>query len=580
MILPEQNPLLQINDLEITFTNDERVNKVIKNIHVKIFPGEIVGLVGESGSGKSVTGMAIMGLLPPRQAKVSGSILFQNKKDTYPIELIGLSDEKFRKIRGARISMIFQEPMSSLNPVMRCGAQVDEVALVHLGYSKAQAKAHTLDLFAKVGLPDPLRIYQSYPHQISGGQIQRVMIAMGLVCNPDLIIADEPTTALDVTIQKKILELLQQLSHSLNIAVLFISHDLGVISQLCDRMYVMYKGIIAESGQTAAILSQPQHLYTRSLIACKPPLKSQPDRLPVVSDFVHISHEGDEYRFIPVSNKKEYLDAEVIPDMNAVPALEVQNLVVRYPIKRNFLGKATEHLQAVDGISFHLQPGETLGIVGESGCGKSTLGRAIIGLEQVHAGLIFFHGKNLIAERRAHEKELFKKIQIIFQDPYSALNPRMRIGDAIMEPMLVHKLHGSANGRRDQMKTLLQEVGLDPDWSQRYPHEFSGGQRQRINIARALSLEPEIIICDESVSALDVSVQAQILNLLKDIQVNKKVSYLFISHDLSVVNFISHRIMVMNKGKIVEQGNAATIYNHPAAAYTQQLIEAIPGWNY
>ena len=578
--MTDERPLLEISDLEISFRNEDRISKVIKNIGLHIQPGEIVGLVGESGSGKSVTGLAIMGLLPVRQAMITGSIRFEGKNETEPLELTHLPEEKLRRIRGSRISMIFQEPMSSLNPVITCGAQVDEVAMVHLGYSRAAAKAHTLDLFARVGLPDPPRIYRSYPHQISGGQIQRVMIAMGLVCNPDLIIADEPTTALDVTIQKRILDLLREISNEFNVAILFISHDLGVIRQLCDRVYVMYKGIIAESGPTTEVLAEPAHLYTRSLIACKPPLRSRPERLPVVADFVHISHQGDEYNFIPAGETAPVEVASIEVDEAAQPILKVDNLVVRYPVKRNFWGVPVEYLYAVNDISFHLQPGETVGIVGESGCGKSTLGRSIAGLEQAYTGKILFRGSDLAAAGTVRGKETRKKIQIIFQDPYSSLNPRMRIGEAITEPMLVHQLHSNARGRRERMKELLAEVGLDPDWSGRYPHEFSGGQRQRISIARALALEPEILICDESVSALDVSVQAQILNLLKDLQANKKLSYLFISHDLSVVNFISHRIVVMNKGKIVEQGTAAKIYHHPSEHYTRQLIEAIPAWDH
>ena len=578
------NPLIQIKNLEISFQNESRHNKVIKGIDLTINRGEVVGLVGESGSGKSVTGLAIMGLLPERHTEIKGDIAFFATHPKQELKLLALKEPELRSLRGKTISMIFQEPMSSMNPVYKCGYQVDEVSRLHLGYSKADAREHTLDLFTKVGLPNVERIYNAYPHQISGGQIQRVMIAMALACKPDLIIADEPTTALDVTIQQKILQLLKQVSNEFGVSILFISHDLGVIKQISDRIYIMYKGIICEDGPTQEILTNPQHLYTKSLIACKPPLDRRPDRLPVVSDFVKITETTNGFDFIPV-NPAEYTASNSYTETKKSEykksdrnLLEIKDLVVRYPTKKNFFGTPVSFLYAVDGVSLNLRKGETVGIVGESGCGKSTLGRAIIGLETPFQGSIELEGKNLSKISNKDWKSVYKRIQIIFQDPYSSLNPRMRIGDAIIEPMLVHNLHGNTAQRKEKMIQLLEQTGLDTDCYNRYPHEFSGGQRQRISIARALALEPEILICDESVSALDVSVQAQILNLLRDLQQSLGLSYLFISHDLSVVNFISHRVFVMNKGKIEESGNAVDIYTNPQSNYTKQLISAIPSW--
>jgi len=578
-MMDDSQNLLSIENLTISFKNEDRINKVIKNIDLHLRRGEITGLVGESGSGKSVTGLAIMGLLPARQVQISGSICFSEKDKNKAVELTSLSESGLRQLRGRKIAMIFQEPMSSLNPVLTCGYQVDEVAQTHLGYSRQQAKKHTLELFNKVALPTPERIYDSYPHQISGGQIQRVMIAMALVCSPELIIADEPTTALDVTIQQKILQLLADISKDLGISILFISHDLGVIRQIAERIYVMYKGIICESGLTEEVLSAPKHLYTQSLIACKPPLKSKPSRLPVISDFVHISHQGDTYNFNEVPANERYLINDDVTAQLDENLLEIKHLTVLYPTSKNFWGTPTDYLYAVNDVSFSVHRGETVGIVGESGCGKSTLGRTIVGLEQPYSGSMLLEDRDLIQWRSESSKSIHKRIQIIFQDPYSSLNPNMRIGEAIMEPMIVHNLYPGKGSRRQRMEYLLEQTGLERDWANRYPHEFSGGQRQRISIARALALEPDLIICDESVSALDVSVQAQILNLLKDLQARLGLTYIFISHDLSVVNFISHRILVMNKGSIVEQGLADHIYNHPSEEYTQKLISAIPVWN-
>jgi len=530
-----ENQLLKVKDLRIAFNTEGRINEVIKGIDLNINRGEIIGLVGESGSGKSVTGLSLLGLLPADNAKITGSIEYNHEGKTK--QLIGLEDNLFRKIKGKSISMIFQEPMSSLNPVFTCGYQVDEMTRLHLKYSKQQAKEATLDFFKKVGLPEPLRIYNSYPHQISGGQIQRVMIAMAISCHPDLLIADEPTTALDVTIQKKILDLLVNIRDEFGISILFISHDLGVIRSITSRVNVMYKGSILEEGLTEEVLKHPQHLYTQGLIACKPPLYQKLERLPVVSDFVNISDRDGSLAFTQNEEKKSLEKKHFITlDHDAEPILRVENLTVKYSLKKNFWGKTTNYLNAVDDLSFSIQKGESLGVVGESGCGKSTLGRTLVHLEQAASGKAFLYGKELFSQSESDWKQTAKKIQIIFQDPYSSLNPKMKVGEAIMEPMIVHNLFKTKQERTARLHSLLDQVGLLKEHAGRYPHEFSGGQRQRISIARALALEPKLLICDESVAALDVSVQSQVLNLLKDLKEELGLSLLFITHDMSVGN--------------------------------------------
>lgn len=574
--MPGKEELLRIRDLHISFTTEGRVHEVIKGIDLDIMKGEIVGLVGESGSGKSVTGLSLLGLLPESAAKISGSIEYVHSGKVK--QLVGMKEDNFRSIKGSSISMIFQEPMSSLNPVLTCGYQADEMTRLHLRYTKRQAREATLELFRKVGLPDPGRIYDSYPHQISGGQIQRVMIAMAVSCNPDLLIADEPTTALDVTIQRKILDLLMDIRDELGISILFISHDLGVIRDITTRINVMYRGILVEKGLTKEVLSNPRHLYTKGLIACKPPLYHQVERLPVVSDFVRIEEDGDTYNFTSV-NRQGQGDMEKHNRQSiGSTLLKVSDLVVRYPVGKNFWGKTVSWLRAVDGISFELKEGEALGVVGESGCGKSTLGRTLVNLEKAHSGSAFFKNKDLFSQSDTEWKSTSKHIQIIFQDPYSSLNPKMKIGEAIIEPMIVHRLYNDQKGRKAKMLSLLDQVGLLPSHAGRYPHEFSGGQRQRISIARALALQPELLICDESVAALDVSVQSQVLNLLKDLQKELGLSLLFITHDMSVVNFIADRVFVMNRGRIVETGPTSDIIKDPSDAYTQRLISSIPQW--
>jgi len=499
-----------------------------------------------------------------------------------------IPEYQMRQYRGNEIAMIFQEPMTSLNPVYTCGNQVMEAILLHQKTSKTEAKKRTLDLFKKVQLPDVERVFKAYPHQLSGGQKQRVMIAMAMSCNPNILIADEPTTALDVTVQKRILGLMSDLSNEIDASIIFITHDLGVIAEIADRVIVMYKGKIVEQGTVKNIFVNPQHPYTKSLLACRPPLDYRMSKLPVVADFMNVKNNDD--GSIEITEKKasltEIIDAaKVKPEATIArmkqletqqPILTVNNLKTWFPTERNFFGKVKKYVKAVDDVSFEVYPGETLGLVGESGCGKTTLGRTILRLTDAMDGEVIFEGKNILNLSQKELKALRKDVQIIFQDPYSSLNPRMTIGNAIMEPMQVHNILKNDEERKAKVIELLETVGLEARHFQRYPHEFSGGQRQRICIARALALNPKFIICDESVSALDVSVQAQVLNLLLDLRDKFGFTYIFISHDLSVVKFMSDRMIVMNQGKIEEIGIADDIYNSPQKAYTQKLIDAIP----
>ncbi|MFM2207023.1 MAG: hypothetical protein RL213_998 [Bacteroidota bacterium] len=480
--------------------------------------------------------------------------------------------------------MIFQEPMTSLNPVLTCGYQVAEALRLHLGLSSQGAKDRTLELFRKVRLPRPEQIYTAYPHEISGGQKQRVMIAMAISCDPSVLIADEPTTALDVTVQKTILELLHAIQQESKMGMLFITHDLGVIAEIADRVVVMYKGNVVEQGSVEQIFRDPKHPYTKSLLACRPPLDRRLRRLPVVSDFLQTESDGS------FSDRKDGTAAILLRDViteperkqrlgklySQSPVLQVRNLCTWFPLRKGVFGKVRDHVRAVDDVSFDVYPGETLGLVGESGCGKTTLGRTIIRLVEPTSGEVIYRGKDFAALRGEELRKMRKSIQIIFQDPYSSLNPRMTAGQALMEPMQVHRLHGDNRRRKERALELLERVSLQADHFDRYPHEFSGGQRQRICIARALALEPDFIICDESVSALDVSVQAQVLNLLNDLKREFGLTYIFISHDLSVVKYMSDRMMVMNKGKIEEEGDPDRIYAEPVSDYTKSLIAAIP----
>ena len=550
------NTILEVKNLSVAFGG----RTVVEGLNYTLQRGRTLGIVGESGSGKSVSTLALMGLLP-KQAKVTGSALLEGT------ELLTLDEEGFRSIRGKRISMIFQEPMTSLNPVQKCGAQVMEMMNAH-GEGKAE-KSKVIDLFKEVLLPRPEKIFDSYPHELSGGQKQRVMIAMALINHPDIIIADEPTTALDVTVQKTILELLKSLQSKYGTSIIFITHDLGVISQIADDILVMYRGKAMEQGPAEKILHTPQEPYTQGLLACRPPLDSRPRRLPTVEEYL-------------CGERKEEDGQQ--PDTSApistprTPLIEVRNLSVTYTLKKNLFGRPLQTLKGVDGASFDIMEGETMGLVGESGCGKTTLGRALLRLIDHSDGSVSYRGRALDTLSGSEMRALRPKLQIIFQDPYSSLNPRLTIGEAISEPLRVHRTAGRIEKTtvKERVIELMQQVGLQPDWYNRYPHELSGGQRQRVCIARALILQPELVVCDESVSALDVSVQAQVLNLLNDLKEQYRFTYLFITHDLSVVHYMADRIMVMQKGKVVESGTPDDLFHHPQTAYTRTLIDAIP----
>ncbi len=556
--------MLHIENLHIAFKSRSEETSAVSGIDLTLKKGESIGLVGESGSGKSITALAIMGLLPRQALLRSGKIVFNNTN------LLALSSKEMNLFRGQQIAMIFQEPMTSLNPVMRCGKQVAESILRHQKVTSKEAKAQVISLFKQVNLPRPEQMLRSYPHELSGGQKQRVMIAMAIANNPSLLIADEPTTALDVTVQKEILELLDHLRKTKGMSLIFISHDLGVVSRVADRVAVMYKGSIVEQGLCSDVFIHPQHPYTKGLLACRPPLDARPEHLPVIEDFLHGTTELKSTKEVLTRNPVDY------QLKGLKPALDVTNLTKSYPVERNLLGKVTREIKAVDEVSFQVYPGETLGLVGESGCGKSTLGRAILQLIQPDEGTILFEGNDLTHISRQALKATRRNLNIVFQDPYSSLNPRMSIGEAIMEPMKVHKLFKNRKERLTKAAELLERVGLTAQQMNRFPHEFSGGQRQRIVIARALALQPRFIICDEAVSALDVSVQAKVLNLLNELKREFGFTYIFISHDLSVVKYMSDRIMVMKEGKIVEIGNADEIYYHPKSEYTGKLISSLP----
>ncbi|WP_028979777.1 ABC transporter ATP-binding protein [Sporocytophaga myxococcoides] len=580
--------LLDVRNLKTYFKSEDNIVKAVDDVSFQLKRGETLGIVGESGSGKSVTALSIMKLVPnPIGQIVGGSILF-NSPDKGIIDLTKISEREMQHERGNEISMIFQEPMTSLNPVYTCGDQVMEAILLHQKLSKKEAKQKTIELFEKAKLPRPNDIFDAYPHQISGGQKQRVMIAMAMSCNPSVLIADEPTTALDVTVQSRILELMSQLRDENNMSIIFITHDLGVIAEIADRVMVMYHGKVVESGTTYDIFNNPQHPYTKGLLACRPRLDMKLRVLPVVSDFMEKDESGNivekkDHKFSSVGHALLYnfVSEDEIKDRQddlkkKEPHLRVKDLQTYFPISKGLFGKVTDYVKAVDNVSFDVYPGETLGLVGESGCGKTTLGRTILRLIEPTGGDIYFEGKSIKDVQGEDLRKLRKDMQIIFQDPYSSLNPRMTVGEAIIEPMRVNGVLESDFQRKRRAIELLETVSLSSKQFERYPHEFSGGQRQRICIARALALNPKFIICDESVSALDVSVQAQVLNLLNKIKEDFNFTSIFISHDLSVVKFMSDRILVMNKGKIEEIGYAEEIYNHPQSEYTKKLINSIP----
>ena len=553
--------LLEINNLSISFGGSNKQKKVLNKVSFHLSKNEILGVVGESGSGKSLTLLAIMGLLP-ENCDIDGEIIYNSNN------LLEIKESVFQKIRGASIAMVFQEPMSALNPSVRCGKQVAEVLLTHNKLKTKKARSQVLELFEKVKLPNPKRIYKAYPHELSGGQKQRVVIAMAIACKPKILIADEPTTALDVTVQKEIIELLAEIQSNSGMSVIFISHDLSLVASIASRVAVMYRGEMVEIGSTKTIFNSPEHLYTKALIASKPDLNIRLKKLPTVED---VLSKNIENKII----SKEERDAVQQEIYNQKPLLEVNSLSKYYPIQKGVFS-SRQLYTAVNQVSFKLYPGETLGLVGESGCGKSTLSNAILMLDPPSKGEILFEQKCITSFDKKALKKLRKDIQIIFQDPFASLNPRISVGKAILEPMTVHNIGNDIKDRTAKVKALLLQVGLKQEDFYKYPHEFSGGQRQRVGIARAIAVHPKLIICDESVSALDISVQAQVLNLLNNLKADFGFSYIFISHDLTVVKYMSDQLMVMEKGEIVEKGDADQIYNSPKNSYTKTLIEAVP----
>ena len=559
----KSSPILSVKNLRITFKSISGRSKVVNGITYNLYQNEILGVVGESGSGKSVTSLAVMGLLSfTKGASVAGEVLFNNEN------LINCSQKRLEKIRGRKIAMIFQEPMSALNPSICCGKQVEEILLHHTNISTKEAREEVVRLFNTVKIQDANNIYKKYPHEISGGQQQRVMIAMAIACKPEILIADEPTTALDVTVQKEIIALLKILQKEFKMSVIFISHDLALVSEIADRVLVMCKGDIVEKGTVKSVFKNPEKEYTKALIGTRPKLDGRLKKLPTISDFLL----GKIPKSLITKTAREEKHKKIY---SSTPLLEVINLEKTYYSKASFFGTKTT-LKAVDNVSFKVYSGETLGLVGESGCGKSTLGKAILQLDKASAGSLKYKGNDITNLNKAALRNLRKEIQIIFQDPYASLNPRLTVGKAIMEPMKVHSLFNSDEERKSSTIEILEKVGLEAAHFNRYPHEFSGGQRQRIGIARTVAVQPKLIICDESVSALDISVQAQVLNLLNSLKEDFGFTYIFISHDLSVVKFMSDQLMVMNKGKIEEIGEADTIYESPQKEYTKKLIKAIP----
>ena len=566
-------PLLIIRNLRIAFRRDKQWNEAVHGIDLDVFAGKTLGLVGESGSGKSVSSLAVMRLLNEKTSRIQAdSIQLEGE------EIRDFTESQMAEVRGKRISMIFQEPMTSLNPVYKCGFQVAEMILQHEKVSQAAAKERVINLFKQVMLPRPEAIYDSYPHELSGGQKQRVMIAMAIACNPKLLIADEPTTALDVTVQLEILKLLRKLQAETGMGMIFITHDLGVVAEIADDVAVMHNGEILERGSVKEILNHPQHPYTQGLLACRPPMDVRLKRLPIVKEFLDGEWKGGKEEIlrdlqITESERKAHLEQLY----SQKPLLKVEGLKTWYPLRKGIFSRVYGHVKAVDEVNLEVYEGETLGLVGESGCGKTTLGRSILRLAEPTGGKVWFDGIEVTALKGQALRDFRKQAQIVFQDPYSSLNPRMTIGEAIAEPMRVHGIEKDSSQLRDAVCDLLEQVGLQADHYNRYPHEFSGGQRQRICIARALAVNPRLVICDESVSALDVSVQAQVLNLLNRLKAERHLTYIFISHDLSVVRFMSDRVLVMYNGKPVEMNDADELFEHPQNDYTKKLIAALPG---
>jgi len=554
--------ILDVSGLNISFGKNKKTTTVVDSIDFSLYENEILAIVGESGSGKSVTSKAIMGLLSDKNTHIKGRIAFEQTS------LLSISSKEFAGLRGNDIAMIFQEPMSALNPSLTCGFQVAEILLHHNKVATSQVKKEVLQLFEKVKLPRPQDIYTSYPHQISGGQMQRVIIAMAIACKPKILIADEPTTALDVTVQKEILQLLKDLQKQTGMSVLFISHDLALVCELADRVVVMYKGSIIEKGSVKEIFEAPKMPYTKALLASRPTLDVRYKILPTIASIADNS-------FTPKSISSQQRAKKHQNIYTKTPLLRVENIAKSYFSKVGFFGQ-TQEIKAVNGVSFDVFEGETLGLVGESGCGKSTLGKVILQLEKATKGAIFYKGKEITSLKSKDLRSLRKDIQLIFQDPYASLNPRKIIGEAIMEPMEVHNIGGSKKQQKEKAMKLLSRVGLESSYFHRYPHELSGGQRQRVGIARTIAMEPKLVICDESVSALDISVQAQVLNLLNELKEDFGFTYIFISHDLAVVKYMADQLLVMNQGAIEELGDADEIYANPVKKYTKKLIDSIP----
>lgn len=554
--------LIHVEDLRIAFRNSGKLNEVVHGIDFQVKSNEILGIVGESGSGKSVTALALMGLLPKKNCVITGKLTYRDS------DLLKISRKQWQKIRSNKIAMVFQEPMSALNPSIHCGKQVLEVLLQHSNLSVSDAKKEVLRLFEQVRLPDQEKIYTSYPHEISGGQMQRVVIAMAIACKPDVLIADEPTTALDVTVQKEILQLLKNIQEETKMGMVFISHDLNVVSEIADHVLVMYQGNAVEYGATEQVFKHPKNDYTKALLLSKPSDTERLRKLPTIK-----SIQEDSFKPHLISPQERAIKHRKLYTQE--PILKIESLVKSYPISRGLFKKDT-YYKAVNDVSFSIYPGETVGLVGESGCGKSTLAKAILQLEPVSEGSIWYRGKNVTHLKGNALKDFRKEVQLIFQDPFASLNPKMKIGEAIVEPMQAHDILNNKAERVKRAKDLLTRVGLEATHYHRYPHQLSGGQRQRVGIARALAVNPKVIICDESVSALDISVQAQVLNLLNQLKEDFGFSYLFISHDLAVVKYMSDQLLVMNRGKLEEVGDADEIYANPQKDYTKQLIEAIP----
>lgn len=576
--------LLEVNDFFLELKNDNEWRSILKGVSFSLHRGETLGIVGESGSGKSVTALSIMRLLKEKNSKITkGNILFYPQNQESPIHLNQLTETEMQKIRGNRIGMIFQEPMTSLNPVIKCGEQIVEAIVLHTHLSRNEAKQRVIDLFKEVMLPRPDKIFDSYPHELSGGQKQRVMIAMAISCNPDILIADEPTTALDVTVQKSILLLMKSLQQKYGMSVIFITHDLGVVAEIADQVLVLYRGEIVEVGKAKDLFLNPQHPYTKGLLACRPPLDVRLSHLPTVEDFICASQNNEVIekdffaKFVVAKEKRIAVHQKLYAEL---PLIRIENLSKVYPIRKKKLFEKQTFVKALENVSLDIYEGETLGLVGESGCGKTTLGRAMIRLIEPTSGNIFYKGENITQLSMRKMRALRKDLQIILQDPYSSLNQRLTIGSMLIEPMKVHHIGANDKERKTRAIALLERVGLNESHIYRYPHEFSGGQRQRISIARALAVNPRFIICDESVSALDVSVQAQVLNLLNELKNDFHFTYLFISHDLSVVKFMSDRMVVMQAGRIMEINEADEVYAHPQTQYTKNLINAIPKGNF